>query len=62
VLLWLFGPVIGLVTGALGAGLYPAYLLVQPLLVFAVTIGLGRALMAVSPTAARVLSGGRLGR
>ncbi|KQN08477.1 acyltransferase family protein [Sphingomonas sp. Leaf28] len=62
VLLWLFGPVIGLVTGALGAGLYPAYLLVQPLLVLGVTIGLGRALMAVSPTAARVLSGGRLGR
>ncbi|BCA63204.1 hypothetical protein HMP09_2438 [Sphingomonas sp. HMP9] len=62
VLLWLFGPVIGLATGAMGAALYPAYLLVQPLLVLAVTIVLGRALIAVSPTAARVLSGGRLGR
>ena len=61
VLLWLFGPLIGLATGALGAGLYPAYLLVQPLLVLGVTIVLGRGLMAVSPAVARVLSGGRLG-
>ena len=62
VLLWLFGPMIGLATGALGAGLYPAYLLVQPLLVLGATVVLGRGLMTVSPTAARVLSGGRLGR
>lgn len=62
VLLWLFGPVIGLATGALGAGLYPAYLLVQPLLVLGATVVLGRGLMAVSPAVARVLSGGRLGR
>ena len=62
VLLWLFGPVIGLATGALGAGPYPAYLLVQPLLVLGATIVLARGLMAVSPAAARVLSGGRLGR
>ena len=62
VLLWLFGPVIGLATGALGAGLYPAYLLVQPLLVLGVTVVLGRGLMTVSPVVARVLSGGRLGR
>jgi len=62
VLLWLFGPMIGLATGALGAGLYPAYLLVQPLLVLGVTIVLGRGLMTVSPAVARVLSGGRLGR
>ncbi|SFN97644.1 acyltransferase [Sphingomonas sp. OK281] len=61
VLLWLFGPVIGLATGALGARPYPAYLLVQPLLVLGVTIVLGRGLMAVSPAVARVLSGGRLG-
>ena len=62
VLLWLFGPMIGLATGALGAGLYPAYLLVQPLLVLGVTIVLGRGLMTVSPALARVLSGGRLVR
>jgi fucose 4-O-acetylase-like acetyltransferase len=62
VLLWLFGPMIGLATGALGAGLYPAYLLVQPLLVLGVTIVLGQVLMALSPSVARVLSGGRLGR
>ncbi|MCP8889632.1 acyltransferase family protein [Sphingomonas faeni] len=62
VLLWLFGPVIGLATGALGAGLYPAYLLAQPLLVLGATVALGRGLMTVSPAVARVLSGGRLGR
>lgn len=62
VLLWLFGPVIGLTTGALGAGLYPAYLLVQPLLVLGVTVALGLGLMTTSPAMARVLSGGRLGR
>ena len=62
VLLWLFGPVLGLATGALGAGLYPAYLLIQPLLVLGVTVVLGWLLMAVSPSVARVLSGGRLGR
>lgn len=62
VLLWLFGPVIGLATGALGAGLYPAYLLVQPLLVLGVTVVLGQVLLALSPSVARVLSGGRLGR
>ncbi len=62
VLLWLFGPVIGLATGPLGAGLYPAYLLVQPLLVLGATVALGRGLMTLSPAVARVLSGGRLGR
>ncbi|WP_243645387.1 acyltransferase [Sphingomonas sp. PP-CE-1G-424] len=62
VLLWLFGPVIGLATGALGAGLYPAYLLVQPLLVLGVTVVLGQVMMALSPSVARVLSGGRLRR
>ncbi|PTQ63506.1 hypothetical protein C8J45_10579 [Sphingomonas sp. PP-CE-3G-477] len=62
VLLWLFGPVIGLATGSLGAGLYPAYLLVQPLLVLGVTVVLGQVLMALLPSVARVLSGGRLGR
>ncbi len=62
VLLWLFGPVIGLATGALGSALYPAYLLVQPLLVLGATVVLGRTMMAVSPAVARVLSGGRLGR
>ncbi len=62
VLLWLFGPVIGLATGALGAGLYPAYLLVQPLLVLGATVGLGSMLLTIWPAAARVLSGGRLGR
>lgn len=62
VLLWLLGPVIGLATGALGAPIYPLYLLVQPPLVLGATIVLGRMLLTVWPAAARVLSGGRLGR
>lgn len=62
VLLWLLGPVIGLATGALGAPIYPLYLLVQPLLVLGATIVLGRMLLTIWPAAARVLSGGRLGR
>jgi fucose 4-O-acetylase-like acetyltransferase len=61
VLLWLFGPMIGLTTGALGARPYPAYLLVQPALVLGITVVLGQVLMALSPSVARVLSGGRLG-
>ncbi|USI73395.1 acyltransferase family protein [Sphingomonas morindae] len=60
ILLWLFGPVIGLATGPLGAPAYPAFLLLQPLLALAATIGLGRALEAGAPSAARLLSGGRL--
>lgn len=61
VLLWLLGPVIGLATGALGAGLYPAYLMVQPLLVLGVTVVLGWMIMRGAPPVARVLSGRRLG-
>lgn len=62
VLLWLLGPVIGLVTGPLGAPLYPAYLLLQPSLVLGATILLGKALIALAPAAAGILSGGRLTR
>lgn len=62
VLLWLLGPVIGGLMGPLGAPLYPVYLLVQPLLVLGATVVLGHVMMRVSPFAARVLSGGRLGR
>ncbi len=62
VLLWLLGPVIGLATGPLGAPLYPAYLLLQPLLVFGATILIGRALIMGVPRAAGILSGGRLTR
>lgn len=62
VLLWLLGPVIGLLTGPLGGPLYPVYLLVQPLLILGATILIGRFLLALSRPAAGVLSGGRLTR
>ncbi|HET8613005.1 MAG TPA: acyltransferase [Sphingomonas sp.] len=58
--IWLFGPLIGLWTGKLGAPLYPAFLLLQPLLVLPATIALGRTLQALSPRLAGLLSGGRL--
>ena len=58
--IWLFGPLIGLWTGKLGAPLYPAFLLLQPLLVLPATIALGRGLQALSPRLAGLLSGGRL--
>lgn len=62
VLLWLLGPVIGGLTGPLGAPFYPAYLLVQPALVLGATLVLGWGLMRTMPGMGRVLSGGRLGR
>lgn len=62
VLLWLVGPVIGLLTGPLGGSLYPLYLIAQPLLVLGATILLGRSLVTLSRPAAAMLSGGRLTR
>ncbi len=58
--IWLLGPVIGLATGRLGSPLYTPYLLLQPLLVLAPTVLLGRVLEAMVPRAANLLSGGRL--
>ncbi|MDQ8756282.1 acyltransferase [Sphingosinicella sp. LHD-64] len=60
IMIWLGGPLIGRLTGPLGAPLYPVFLLVQPLLVLAATLLLGRLLAATSPALATVLSGGRL--
>ena len=60
ILLWLFGPMIGRLTGPLGAPLYPAYLLLQPLLVLLAVMALAKGLVKLSPAAAKVLSGGRL--
>ena len=40
--------------------LYPAFLLLQPVLVMLAAIGLGRAILLCSPPAAKMLSGGRL--
>lgn len=60
IMIWLGGPFIGQWTGTMGSPLYPAFLLVQPLLVLGATLLLGRALNALSPAAATLLSGGRL--
>ncbi len=60
VFIWLLGPVIGLATGRLGSPSYPAYLLLQPLLVLAPTVLVGRLLERAAPRAANLLSGGRL--
>lgn len=62
VLLWLFGPMIGQLTGKLGSPLYPLYLLAQPFLILAAVVGIAQGLMRVAPGAAKVLSGGRLTR
>jgi hypothetical protein len=60
VFIWLLGPVIGLATGRLGSPLYTPYLLLQPILVLAPTVLLGRLLERATPRAANLLSGGRL--
>ena len=60
ILIWLGGPVLGALFGALGSPLYPAFLLVQPLLVLIAVILLGSLLSRVAPGLARLLSGGRL--
>jgi hypothetical protein len=60
ILIWVGGPAIGLLTGPLGAPLYPLYLLLQPVLVLGATLVVGRVLTALSPALAALLSGGRL--
>lgn len=60
--IWLGGPLIGSLTGPLGSPLYPAFLLMQPVLVALVGIGAGWLLSIFVPGAADMLSGGRLGR
>lgn len=61
-LMWLIAPKIGLVTGTMGSPLWPAFFLLQPLLALGFAILLAQAVEAVSPKAAEMLSGGRLGR
>lgn len=60
IMMWVAGPALGQLSGPLGSPLYPAFLLVQPLLVLGATLLLGRGLLALSPAAALWLSGGRL--
>lgn len=60
ILIWLAGPLIGLVTGPLGSPLYPVFLLVQPALVLLATLAIGDLAMRMAPQTAILLSGGRL--
>ncbi|PNQ01792.1 acyltransferase [Sphingobium fuliginis] len=60
ILIWLGGPVLGVVFGKLGSPFYPAYLLVQPLLVLVAVVLLGSLLSRAAPGLAKLLSGGRL--
>jgi hypothetical protein len=60
ILIWLGGPVLGALFGKLGSPLYPAYLLIQPLLVLVAVLILGSMLSRAWPSMAKVLSGGRL--
>ncbi|MBN8606594.1 MAG: acyltransferase [Caulobacterales bacterium] len=61
IMIWLFGPLIGQVTGPLGSPLYPVFLIAQPFLVLGATILLGNVLAQLAPNAAQILSGGRMG-
>ena len=60
ILIWLGGPVLGALFGKLGSPLYPAYLLVQPLLVLIAVLLLGSLLSRAAPRMTTLLSGGRL--
>ncbi len=60
ILIWLGGPVLGILFGKLGSPFYPAYLLVQPLLVLVAVVLLGSLLSRAAPGLAKLLSGGRL--
>ena len=60
ILIWLGGPVLGALFGKLGSPLYPAYLIVQPLLVLVAVLLLGTLLSRTWPGMAQLLSGGRL--
>lgn len=62
ILIWLGGPAIGKLTGPLGSPLYPLFLLTQPLLIAATSVGFGLLLSRIAPASAQLLSGGRLGR
>jgi surface polysaccharide O-acyltransferase-like enzyme len=62
IFMWLIGPAIGDLTGSMGSRWWPAYFILQPLLALGFAIGLAQAVGTVSPVAAEMLSGGRLGK
>lgn len=59
-LIWLIGPSIGPLFGRFGEPGYPLFLLLQPFIMLAGAVMLGRGLIRLSPAAANILSGGRL--
>ncbi len=60
--MWLLAPALGSLTGPMGSAGWPLFFLVQPPLALGFAILLAKAIEAVSPRAADLLSGGRLGR
>lgn len=60
ILIWLAGPVLGVLFGKIGSPFYPFYFILQPLMVLGVVMLIGTGLRWVAPSAAAVLSGGRL--
>jgi len=60
ILIWLGGPLLGMLFGKLGSPLYPVYLIAQPFLVLAAVVLLGTLLSRMAPGVAAFLSGGRL--
>lgn len=61
IFIWFGGPLIGRLTGPMGAPAYPLFLLLQPLLVLAAVMGLKAALQDLAPQALAILSGRRGG-
>lgn len=59
---WLFGPLIGQITGPLGSPAYPLYLTLQPLLLAGATLLLAGLIRHLPEALAGALSGGRLTR
>lgn len=59
--MWLIGPAIGRWTGPMGSAGWPIYFVLQPLLALGFAVLLGLIIAGISPGAARLLSGGRLG-
>ncbi|MGC4249973.1 MAG: acyltransferase [Sphingobium sp.] len=60
ILIWLGGPLLGMLFGKLGSPFYPIYLIAQPFLVLAAVVLLGTLLSRMAPGVAAFLSGGRL--
>ena len=58
--MWFAGPAIGNLTGPMGSRWWPIYFLLQPLLALGFAVALAEAIKALSPAAAKLLSGGRL--